>query len=121
MKYSNWAAFEYGASSLSYFSEILAGLEFAVRNQGENPVFGSIGPGWGPLPCIPPFGCRVAMPRVEHELAALEASVKEMFLAAHALIEQAKGLPTPILEFEVEISGVPGPGPDRREHDPTIS
>jgi len=49
MRYSNWGAFEYGGSSMTYFSEILAGLEFAIRAQGENPVFGNIGAGWGPL------------------------------------------------------------------------
>lgn len=118
MKYSNWAAFEYGGSSLSYFSEILAGLEQQIRNQGENPAFGNIGPGWGPLPCIPPFGCRVIMPRVEDELDNLETSIKAMFAAARDLIQQAKGLPVPITEFEVEVSGLPGPAPDRREHDP---
>ena len=119
MKYSNWAAFEYGGSSLSYFSEILAGLEHEMRAQGEEPVDGSIAPGWGPLPCIPPFGCRVLMPRVATELDALESSIKSMFTAARALIHQAKGMPIPITEFEVEVSGLPGPAPDKRDHIPT--
>ena len=119
MKYSNWAAFEYGASSLSYFSEIFAGLEHQMRAQGEEPVDGNIGLGWGPLPCIPPFGCRVGIPRVETELDALESSVKGMFAAARALIDQAKALSPPIVDFEVEISGLPGPAPDKRDHTPT--
>jgi len=107
LQYSNYSAFAYLSSAFKILSEAFAGLEAEVKAHGATPPPGNVTMfDW--IPCIPGFPCRMPVANLQSLLDAVKDQVDTQYIAACDMIHQAH-----VTDFEMRISELPGPAPNR--------
>ncbi len=114
MQYSNHASFAFASSVLKELSELIAGLEQRIKDEGATPYPGyDVGPvADGVRPgCIPGFTCDLTLSTLEGIMQEAGIMVTQVITEGLKLTGQARGLG--ISQFDTRFSTLLGPAPDR--------